>query len=166
MEVQNQKTKYIVRMKTCIGLFFILTLLVSSCQDGYFFEKNIDIPNQSWEYKNKPAFEVQITDKNVKFDVYVNLRHNAYYPFSNIYLLLHEKGKGLKDTAYRHEIKLAELDGRWTGRSAGNLYEQSVLIKESYSFPDTGKYKFSIEQNMRENPLHGVNDVGLKLIKK
>lgn len=153
-------------MKAYIGLFFMLVFLLSSCQEGYFFEKNIDIPKQSWDYNNKPAFDVQIAAPNTKFDVYVNLRHNAYYPFSNIFILLHEKGKGLKDTAYRHEVKLAELDGRWTGKSAGNLYEQSILVKENFTFPDTGKYVFSIEQNMRENPLHGINDVGLKLIQK
>ncbi|WKK58630.1 gliding motility lipoprotein GldH [Sphingobacterium sp. BN32] len=153
-------------MKAYIGLFLMFIFLLNSCQEGYFFEKNTDIPKQSWDYKNKPAFDVHITEPRTKFDVYVNLRHNAYYPFSNIFILLHEKGKGLKDTAYRHEVKLAELDGRWTGKSAGNLYEQSILVKENFTFPDTGKYVFSIEQNMRENPLHGINDVGLKLVKK
>ncbi len=146
--------------------FILVVLLLSACQQGHFYEVNKEIKGQRWDYDSQPAFDVTITDKGAKYDVYVNLRHTAYYPFSNLFFLLHEKGKGLKDTAYRHEFHLAELDGRWTGESAGNLYEQSVLVKENFSFPDTGKYVFSVEQNMRENPLPGINDVGLKLIKR
>jgi len=63
-------------------------------------------------------------------------------------------------------MKLAETDGRWLGNTAGNLYEQSKLLIDDFTFPDTGKYVFSIQQNMRENPLRGINDVGIKLIKK
>jgi gliding motility-associated lipoprotein GldH len=61
---------------------------------------------------------------------------------------------------------LAESDGRWLGNSAGNLYGQTVLLRENFTFPDTGKYVFSVGQSMRENPLRGINDVGIKIIKR
>jgi len=52
------------------------------------------------------------------------------------------------------------------GNSAGNLYGQTVLLRENFTFPDTGKYVFSVGQSMRENPLRGINDVGIKIIKR
>lgn len=144
----------------------LISYLFSACTSDAYFEENRVITNRSWEYSEIPSFEVQIDDNTVKYDVYINLRHTNKYDFSNIFLLLHEKGKGLKDTAYRKEIKLAELDGRWIGKSSGSLYHIQHLAKENFTFPDTGKYIFRIEQNMRVNPLLDISDVGIKVIKK
>ncbi|MBE8721444.1 gliding motility lipoprotein GldH [Sphingobacterium pedocola] len=139
---------------------------LSSCVDGAYYEKNSTIPNQSWSYDNIQKFEVDIDDITAKYDIYINLRHSADYDFSNIFVLFHEKGKGLKDTAYRKEIVLAQLDGRWLSNSAGGVYEKQYLAKENIAFPDTGKYEFAVEQNMRENPLKNIINVGIKLVKK
>ncbi|MGN5955635.1 gliding motility lipoprotein GldH [Sphingobacterium lactis] len=147
-------------------LFAICILFLGSCQEGAFFERNTVIPNLSWDYDFKPVYEINVQDKNVQYDVFVNMRHTAYYPYSNIYFFLHEKGPGIGEKTTRYEFNLAQPDGRWIGRSAGNLYEQTKLLKEGLSFPDTGKYVFTLEQNMTENPLRGINDVGIKIIKR
>lgn len=144
--------------------FFIILLL--SCVDNSFYEENHVIAKQSWDYNQQPTFSINITENQAKYDLYINIRHTNQYDFSNLYVLLHESGKGLIDTAYRKEIKLAELDGKWTGKSSGSLYEIQYLAKENFSFPDTGTYKFALEQNMRVNPLKDISDVGIKLIKK
>lgn len=146
--------------------FLSLLLAFSGCSEPAFYETNTRIADRKWSYADVPKFEVHITDAQSRYDISVNVRHSAAYKYSNIFFLLHEKGPGIKDTAYRHEMKLAELDGRWLGRSAGNLYENQLLLKENYAFPDTGLYQFGVEQNMRENPLLDITDVGLKLIKK
>lgn len=152
-------------MKTyCVFIFTFF--LLSSCQEGAFYEKNTAILNRSWEYGDIKEFPVYIEDKNAVYAVYVNLRNTDKYDFSNVFLRIHESGPAIADTAKRIELKLAELDGRWTGNDAGHLYEHQVLYKENYSFPDTGIYTFGIEQNMRENPLHDISDVGIKLVKK
>ncbi len=145
---------------------FLVSCLSTACSNEAYFEENKPINKRSWEYSQIPAFEVHIDDKNAKYDVFINLRHSNKYDYSNIYLLLHTNGKGLPDTAYRHEIKLAELDGKWVGKSSGSLYQIQQLAKQDFSFPDTGKYLFRIEQNMRVNPLLDVSDVGIKIMKK
>ncbi|TJZ62252.1 gliding motility lipoprotein GldH [Sphingobacterium olei] len=140
--------------------------LLSSCVDGAYYESNATIPNQSWSYDNIQKFKVNIDDTTARYDLFISLRHGADYDFSNIFVLLHEKGKGLKDTAYRKEVTLAQLDGRWLSNSAGGVYEKQYLAKENFTFPDTGKYEFAVEQNMRENPLKDIINVGIKLVKK
>lgn len=152
-----------MRRTLCIAL---VTMFLASCQQGPFYEKNTVIPGQLWEDGFKPEFEVDIKEAKSTYELYFNTRHTAYYPYSNFSFLLRAKGKGLADSSLRYELKLAEGDGRWIGGSAGNLYEQSQLLSERFTFPDTGKYVFSIEQNMSDNPLRGINDVGIKLIKK
>ncbi|WP_437919399.1 gliding motility lipoprotein GldH [Sphingobacterium sp. LRF_L2] len=150
--------------KSIVSLF--LSLLVISCGDQAFYEVNKAIPNRSWNYSEIPVFSVRVTDRTAKYNLWVNLRHSNEYNYANVFLLIHEKGPAISDTAIRYELKLAELDGRWLGKSAGNLYSVERLLKENYSFPDTGLYTFSIEQNMRENPLRDISDIGLKIVKK
>lgn len=149
-------------------LFGLLTALIicASCTDAAFYEENKSIDKRNWDYNDLQEFAVHIEDSTAKYDVFINLRHTGGYDYANIYLLLHQNGSGLQDTAYRKEITLAELDGRWLGRSAGTLYEIQALAHQDFIFPDTGTYHFALEQNMRQNPLSDIADVGIKLVKK
>lgn len=147
-------------------LSLLLLIVLSSCDNGAIFDKNISINNRNWTYDQKPTFTFHVKDNAVKYNIFINLRHSAEYDYSNLFILVHEKGPKLKDTVYRKEIKLAELDGQWIGKSAASLYEMSYLAKKDYSFPDTGIYTFTVEQNMRDNPLKNVVDVGIKVVKQ
>ncbi|NGM61078.1 gliding motility lipoprotein GldH [Sphingobacterium sp. SGG-5] len=152
-------------MKRLICIWGIL-FFVLACGDNAFYEQNQMIKNRAWTYTDKIDFPVHITDNRSPYAVFINLRHGSDYDFSNIYVLLHQKGPQLTDTAYRKEIMLAQLDGRWLGKSAGSLYEIQHLAHPNFLFPDTGIYTFSLEQNMRQNPLIDISDVGIKLVKK
>lgn len=153
-------------MTKYLGFSLLMLLGLGSCTNDTIFDQNIAINNRSWSYDEKPSFTIDIKDNSVKYNIYINLRHTGTYAYSNLYLLLHEKGNKLIDTSFRKEIKLAELDGRWIGKSAASLYEIEYLAKENFTFPDTGVYTFSIEQNMRENPLKDIADIGLKVTQK
>ncbi len=155
-------------MKNISALLVLLTtlFLVYACGDRAYYEQNASITNHSWSYSDVPKFDVHITDPSIRYDIWVNVRHTNAYRYANLFFLLHEKGPAVKDTVHRYEIKLAELDGRWTGNSAGSRYTNKLLVKENYQFPDSGVYTFSIEQNMRENPLRDITDVGLTLVRK
>lgn len=152
-------------MKTYLALLSLI-ICISSCTDTPFYQKNTIIHNHSWNYSQTPSFPVTVEDKNAKYDLYINIRHNRNYKYSNLYVLLHEKSNNSADTAFRKEIKLAELDGKWVGNNSGELYEVDYLAKKDFSFPDTGTYIFALEQNMRDNPLKEITDVGIKIIKK
>lgn len=130
------------------------------------YNQNITLKNRSWTYTQKVQFPVQIIDNTLKHNVYINLRHTNDYAYSNLNVLIGEKGSIVSDTTIKREIPLAELDGRWLGKFAASLYEVEYLLHENYIFPDTGKYVFTIEQNMRENPLNNIVDIGLKVVEK
>lgn len=144
----------------------LLLLLLIACSTSTCFDKSEQIPNRSWEYENVLNFDINTIELGVQYDMYINLRHSKKYNYSNIFLKVHESQKGFIDTTQRVEIKLAELDGKWIGNSAGDLYEHQYLYKENIIFRDTSLYKVKIEQNMRQNPLLHISDVGIRLVKK
>jgi|SRR5690606_1777249 gliding motility-associated lipoprotein GldH len=138
-------------------------LLVLSCTDTAVVDRHISIEDRAWHYDNQPEVAAHITDAAKPYNIYLNLRHTPSYRYSNIFVLVHQSGPGSRDTTERIELRLAEPDGRWLGRGGGSLYTHQHLIKEQVRFPDTGVYRFRLEQNMRENPLHGVADVGIRI---
>lgn len=140
-----------------------ILILVTSCTDTAVLDENVAIADNTWHYDDQPELTAHITDTRQRYDIYLNLRHTPDYRYSNIFMLVHQSGPGIQDTTERFELSLAEPDGRWLGRSTGSMYAHQRLIKENVHFPDTGLYHFIIEQNMRENPLRGVADVGIRV---
>ncbi|NQD70509.1 gliding motility lipoprotein GldH [Sphingobacterium shayense] len=150
------------------GLFWCLltVLFFTRCTNDVFYQVNKPIENRAWTYAQVPTFNIEIKDNSKPFDLWVNIRHTGEYDYANLFILVHQEGPRNQDTTYRHELTLARQDGRWLGHNAGNLYENQLLLKENYTFPDTGVYTVGIEQNMRENPLREITDVGVQLIQK
>lgn len=152
--------RFYLTISTC---FLGLASLITSCTDTAIVDRNIAIPGHTWRYDEQPSITAHIIDTATRYHIYINLRHTSDYKYSNVFVLLHQQRPGGKDTTERFELQLAEPDGRWLGSGTGSMYTHQQLVKESVRFPDTGIYVFAIEQNMRENPLREVTDVGIRI---
>jgi gliding motility-associated lipoprotein GldH len=143
----------------------MMLLLLNSCTDpNAILDQNTPIGNHNWSYANRIKNSFKINDANLHYNLYLNLRVTGAYRYSNIFVLVRKQGPGLRGVT-RYEVKLANLDGQWLGTGSGNLYSYQVPILTDFKFPQPGSYTFEIEQNMRDNPLHEVNDVGLRVEK-
>jgi len=149
--------------------FFCTTLLVvmlSGCNDPKAItDQNTPVNNHNWTYAGKFSYAVKIADEKIPYNLYMNLRVTADYKYSNLFVLITQTGPGKKTKITRYELKLAGKDGEWLGSGSGNLYSYQVPFKTNYKFPAKGVYHFAIEQNMRDNPLREVSDVGLRVEK-
>lgn len=150
-------------MKAKLSLLAIFFLSLVACTDNAIIDQNVPIKDKAWLYEQKPLFSVHITNKNIPYHLYLNLRNSIDYPFSNIFILIHQQNPNKTKITYRVEVKLANPEGLWKGKSAGSLISQQVRFLKDYHFPDTGKYTFQLEQNMRINGLIGINDVGVRI---
>jgi gliding motility-associated lipoprotein GldH len=157
-------------MKAVHKLFFILLpaivmLFIGGCTDpNAIIDKNAPIEDHNWSYANRIKNAVKINDVSVPYNLYINLRVTGDYKYSNIFVLIRRNGPKLKGIT-RYEVKLANPDGEWLGQGSGNLYSYQVPILTDFKFPEKGTYEFEIEQNMRDNPLHEISDVGLRVEK-
>lgn len=140
----------------CVAFF-------AGCKDNSIIDVNKDISSRNWSYNKKVSIPVKIDDVSKSYSIYMNFRHTADYKYSNVFVLVHEIAPGGKRTDERKEFQLAYPDGEWLGSGSGNLYTSQLLYKEKYKFPSPGTYIFEFEQNMRDNPLREVSDVGLRI---
>lgn len=137
-----------------------------SCQDTVTIaDTNAEFEKRNWSYSQKISIPVKIEATDISYNLYLNLRHSAGYKYSNIFIIIHIIGPDGKKVTERREFKLALADGEWLGSGSGNMYSYQIKFKENYKFPVKGTYIFELEQNMRDNPLDHVSDVGIRVEK-
>lgn len=154
-----------MKVKGTLILFSFLSLLFFSCDTNHVFEKNVSIPDEGWNVKNKIKLEVDITDTIQSTNFYVNVRNADGYPYSNLFLFvktIFPTGEQSNDTL---ECVLADENGKWLGRGIGDIYDNQIPFKRNVLFPKTGKYIFEIEQGMRTDVVPLIMDVGLRIEK-
>ena len=149
-----------------ISGIFLLTLfgIVSCSHNEYFFEYH-SFSNAEWNRDDTVVFNVNINDNSQPYNVLIELRNNNSYPFSNIWLFINYKmpdGSNRTDTI---GAEVADVYGKWYGKGL-SLYNLSIPYETSIFYPDTGTFTYSFSQGMRENPLKGISDIGLKVSKK
>jgi gliding motility-associated lipoprotein GldH len=156
-------------MKASKYIFFLLIsglwLLASSCDRNRVFENNIDIPDYTWDVKNKLSFDVNIEDTTQLHNLYVNVRHTSQFQSANLYMFIVIKfpnGKLAKDTL---ECVFADETGKWKGEGMGDIWDNQILWKSNVKFPLPGKYTFEYEQAMRTPQVPFIMDVGLRVEK-
>lgn len=102
--------------------------------------------------------------------MFINIRNNNDYPFSNIYLIVkleQPKGRIKIDTL---EYQMANPDGSLMGEGFSDIKESKLWYKEHFMFPEKGNYKVSIQQAVRQNgkvkgveKLDGITEVGFRI---
>lgn len=148
--------KVLILFTTAIVLFF------SGCDTNNIADINHTMPARNWSYADKVKVTVDISDHSKAYNIYFKLRHTSDYRYSNIFVLLNVK-TAQKKRNRRYEFKLAKPDGAWNGSGSGNLYSYTFPLLTNFKFPAPGKYELELEQNMRDNPLTEVSDVGIKV---
>lgn len=149
------------------GLFFLLLIIgLVSCGPESHFEEFIEIKDAKWNYRDRASFEFNIDDTLPAYDINIGMRINKDYPYKNIYLLVNQISPKQDTLLRRIEIVFNGEDGRWYGKKTGNLYEYIIPFKKNITVSDTGLYKLEIEQNMREEELSGIYNIGVQVVKK
>ncbi|MCX6187597.1 MAG: gliding motility lipoprotein GldH [Bacteroidetes bacterium] len=146
----------------CIALFLI-GFFLSSCDKQRIVDENKTIEGDAWYYKNPLPFDVIINDTNKYYNMYVNLRLDADYKYSNIFLMLHKTDANKNKSKERIEFTLADETGQWLGNGLGDVYDYQLPTYEKIKFNKTGNYHYELEQNMRDDTLMHIKAAGIRI---
>lgn len=145
--------------------FSVLVFLVVGCDQRRVFEENREFEHRYWALSDEPSFEFAVTDSTRAFNLYYNVRNSLDYPWDRIFVTW-----SLSDSI-GHELarKLVYNDlfdptGRPYGQSGiGDLYDHQFLLASGYHFLHPGKYTLRLTQFSRQDTLHGVIAVGVRV---
>ena len=147
-------------------IFTILAVIsLCACDADKIYENNVAIPSEGWRRAELARFEVDIADTVSLCNVYINVRNNSKYKHSVLWLFVdvHSPlGATERDTV---KITLADHRGKWLGHGLGSKFDTRLLFRKNIRFPSSGKYVFEYEQATRDEPLIGIDDVGLRIEK-
>lgn len=155
------KTKYRVIVFLCIAFLF------TACSNsGELFYKFNHIPESKWSKENILLFDTDSmhVDANKKYDVFIELSHNAQYPYQNLWLFVKQN---LQDNYFNNdtiEIELADIYGKWNGSGSSGLYQISIPYKKAISINPERRCSVFIVHGMRDEPIPGIEKLGLKIV--
>lgn len=155
-----------------IGLMLIIVLFIS-CDKKQFFSEYRELEG-TWKKTDTLRFTFEQNDTVNPYHLFLNVRNNSEYPFSNLFLIVSLKEPGKKplikiDTL---EYLMANPDGTLIGKGFSDVKESKLWYIENHKFKKSGKYKIEIVQAVRETgkvegvaDLKGITEIGIRIEK-
>ncbi|MDT7831152.1 gliding motility lipoprotein GldH [Flavobacteriaceae bacterium S356] len=158
--------------KSNVFLILILVGFISCNSDNTIFDTYKTLDNGIWKADDPIEFSFLITDTISRNNVFINLRNNNAYSYSNLYVIANlnfPDGRKIVDTL---QYRMTDNEGNFLGSGFSEIKENKLFYKEQKTFPMSGEYSVSIWQAMRKNgeidqikELKGISDIGLKIEK-
>ena len=152
------------------GILFLAAILLFSCDKKRVFDEYKSV-GSAWNKDSIVTFDLPVLDSTKRYDLFVNVRDNNNYPFSNLFLIVAiEMPNGFTkvDTL---EYQMANPDGTLLGNGFSDIKESKLYLRENVKF--RGKYKVHIKQAVRQSgkipgvqELEGITDVGFRIEQK
>ena len=148
---------------------FAVAIILGSCDDTRIFDDYKTV-GASWHKDSIVSFSFDQKNNNVPYNLFINLRSNNNYKYSNLFLIVsleHPNGFTKVDTL---QYQMAAPDGTLLGDGFSDIKESKLYYKEKFKFPKVGKYKINIQQAVRktgkiagEKTLDGITEVGFRI---
>ncbi len=153
-------------------MLFAVLLVVTSCDSTRIYDEYISLSNSSWSKENTVKFSFSVKDSLNKKNLFINLRNNKDYQYSNLFLITEMNfpdGQVVIDTL---EYDMADVTGKFLGKGFSDIKQNKLFYKENIKFPIKGEYTFKVRQAMRKNAeikgieeLKGITQVGFRIEK-
>lgn len=150
----------------------LVTIVAMSCDTNTVYTEYRSLNNGIWSASDTLEFGLKELDTTLDYNVFLNVRNNNDFAFSNLFLITELEGPSgatVKDTL---EYKMAQADGSWLGKGRGSIKESKLWFREKIVFPDSGVYHIRVVHAMRKNgqvegveALEGITDVGIQIEK-
>lgn len=145
--------------------FICLLFMLQSCGTLDVYEKTVFFSDHQWKGSNKCSFNFDITDTTSLYNIYIVLRHEDAYHFNNIWLRVTTQAPRDSALVQMIDVPLADNKKGWLGTGMDDVIDHRARITRSPVRLRKGNYLFTLQQNMREEPLQFVLNAGIRVEK-
>ena len=168
MVLLNKKIFYLYKL----FLFLIVLVGFQSCNNNMVFDQFEHIENNRWHKDSIVNFTINSLDSVSKNNIYINLRNDKDYEFSNLFLIVSINFPDNYKIVDTLEYEMTSPEGRFLGTGFSDIKENKLEYKTHVTFPIKGDYNISVQQAMRKTRmiegleyLNGITDVGVQIEK-
>ncbi len=159
------------------NLFFVLGIVLTTfiaCQhnENVLFDA-FQATDGKWKKEDIKTFVWETKDTLQPTNIFMNLRVNENYPYSNLFVIFKIYKPNSSVVIDTIEFQMADAEGKLLGNGFSDVKESKLWLKEGFVFNESGKYKMTIEQAVRElgdvegvPALKGVSEIGLSIEKE
>lgn len=155
-----------------IFLAFIVITYITSCSNNTIYNQYVPVEKNQWHKDSIINFNVTSLDTVSKNNLYVTLRNNKDYEFSNLFLIVGIRFPNNYQIVDTLEYEMTSPEGRFLGTGITDVKENKLEYKTNVKFSLMGDYNVSVQQAMRKTrdidglqTLNGITDVGLQIEK-
>ncbi|MBF03385.1 MAG: gliding motility lipoprotein GldH [Flavobacterium sp.] len=148
-----------------------LCILCFSCDEKRVFDEYQSL-NGKWKQEDVVRFTFEQNDTINPYNLFLNIRNNNDYPFSNLFVTVSLKQPDSLVKIDTLEYAMANPDGSLMGEGFSDVKESKLWYQENFVFKQKGTYTIEIQQALRETgsvigveELNGVTDVGFRIEK-
>lgn len=139
--------------------------LLSGClaDNNRIIDEFREVDEQVWNWHDPKTFSFEIKEADYLYDFYCGLRITGSYKYSNIWLIYTLEGPDQSGKKL-FQIQLSDNTGKWLGKGMNNLLSFEQQFAKGVKLKP-GKYTLKFSQNMRDEALASVSDIGLKVVR-
>ncbi len=153
-------------------LLILACCFLFSCDKKRVFDEYKSV-GKAWDKDSIVSFDLPQLDSKKNYDLFVNIRNNDNYKFSNLFLIVSLEQPNRKVKVDTLEYLMTNPDGTLLGDGFSDIKENKLFYKANEKFDQKGTYKVHIKQALRETgkiegvkKLEGVTDVGFRIESK
>lgn len=150
-------------MKKFIIAIGFLSLL-AACTTLDVYEKTAFFPKHEWSGSELPSFSFIVEDTTVLYNVLVSFRHEDAYRYNNLWLKVTTRAPGDSARTQQLNLTLANKNG-WMGTGMDDIFDHRIRVTGAPVKLKKGTYTFTLQQDMREDPLQYVLNAGIRVEK-
>ena len=150
-------------------MFLFFGFILASCGESATFDEYVAI-GHSWDESTEVQFSFEAPDTTSHFNMFIQLRNNRKYPFSNIFLIVKTEAPDQTTIIDTLEYAMTKPDGTFLGTGFSDLKENKLFFREKVRFDQAGTYQIGIRHAVRKigdiegvGQLEGITDVGFKM---
>lgn len=163
MTTLNLKNKKLGLISSALFILMLLT----GCDKREPYYRFEQIKDAEWKQTDTLVFTIDstIVSPNKVYDISVEISNNNKYSYRNlwVYTTINASPKDSISDTIPKEYVLADKFGKWNGAGFGSLYQSSFPLKEGFTFLQGNNYSIKLIHTMRDEPLKGIEKVGIKL---
>ncbi len=153
-------------------ILIAVSVIIVSCSNSKVFDQYKPIANAQWHKDSIINFKFSPTDTLSRNNIYVNLRNNNDYQYSNLFLIIGIDFPDNTSVIDTLEYEMTDVEGKFLGTGFTDLKENLLEYKTNVIFPKSGEYNINVQQAMRKSGdvdgitnLNGITDIGLSIEK-
>lgn len=159
----------IYRHNWLLLLYCSIAFTLAGCENETKYYRYCPTSKEGWLRQDTLRFPFPEDLPNGIYEIEIGLRNENEYRYRDIWLSVSQNIQdSLQYKTDTFHIYLADETGKWhDGDNIGNLHQHVFNSGKIYNITQSHrKCSFKIAHIMSDNPLKGIRDLGIRLIKK